>query len=155
MIGPAGITRHASKPGLGGRGHETASLGYEMALFLPGGSRMLKRSQAPLGGPADPLATKTIRAMSAAANCLLSSAALVTVCLGALACAAEEKSAASALILNRMLFDGEQLAELLAPLDLGWRARTEEESALMADLVPLLKKRAGGLDISGLRAYEE
>jgi len=58
-------------------------------------------------------------------------------------------------ILGRMIFDGEQLTELLAPLNLGWRARTERELALMADLVPLLKKRAGGRDISGLDAYEE
>jgi len=58
-------------------------------------------------------------------------------------------------ILSRMIFDGEQLTELLSPLELGWRARTEKELALMADLVPLLKKRAGGRDISGLKAYEE
>ena len=58
-------------------------------------------------------------------------------------------------ILARMIFDGEQLTELLAPLNLSWRARTEKELALMADLVPLLKKRAGGSDISGLKAYEE
>jgi type I restriction enzyme, R subunit len=58
-------------------------------------------------------------------------------------------------ILNRMIFDGEQLTELLAPLELGWRARTEKELALMADLVPLLKKRAGDRDVSGLQAYEE
>ena len=54
-----------------------------------------------------------------------------------------------------MIFDGEQLTELLAPLELGWKARTQKELALMADLVPLLKKRAGGRDISGLKAYEE
>ena len=58
-------------------------------------------------------------------------------------------------ILGRMIFDGEQLTELLAPLELGWRDRTEKELALMADLVPLLKRRAGGRDISGLKAYEE
>ena len=58
-------------------------------------------------------------------------------------------------ILSRMIFDGEQLTELLSPLELGWRARTEKELALMADLVPLLKKLAGGRDISGLKAYEE
>ncbi len=58
-------------------------------------------------------------------------------------------------ILNRMIFDGEQLTELLAPLDLGWHDRTQKELALMADLVPLLKKRANGRDISGLKAYEE
>ena len=58
-------------------------------------------------------------------------------------------------ILGRMIFDGEQLTDLLAPLDLGWRDRREKELALMADLVPLLKKRAGGREISGLKAYEQ
>ncbi|MEI8310904.1 MAG: type I restriction endonuclease subunit R [Verrucomicrobiota bacterium] len=57
-------------------------------------------------------------------------------------------------ILDRMIFDGEQLGDLMAPLDLGWRARTQAELALMADLHPLLTKRAGGRDISGLSAYE-
>ena len=60
-----------------------------------------------------------------------------------------------AAILERQLFDGEQLTTLLAPLDLGWKARTQKELALMADLVPLLKKRAAGRDIAGLKAYEE
>ena len=58
-------------------------------------------------------------------------------------------------ILLRMIFDGEQLVDLLAPLDLGWKARTQKELALMDDLVPLLKKRAQGRDISGLSAYEQ
>jgi len=58
-------------------------------------------------------------------------------------------------ILVRRVFDGERLTELLDPLALGWRARTRKELALMTDLVPLLKKRAGGREISGLRAYEE
>lgn len=58
-------------------------------------------------------------------------------------------------VLARKIFDGEQLTELLAPLDLGWKARAEKELALMADLVPLLKKRAGGREISGLQVYEE
>ena len=58
-------------------------------------------------------------------------------------------------ILERMIFDGEQLVDLLAPLDLGWRERTQRELALMNDLVPLLKKRAQGRDISGLSAYEQ
>jgi type I restriction enzyme R subunit len=57
-------------------------------------------------------------------------------------------------ILARMIFDGEHLSDLLAPLDLGWKARTQAELALMADLHPLLTKRAGGRDISGLSAYE-
>jgi type I restriction enzyme R subunit len=58
-------------------------------------------------------------------------------------------------VLGRMIFDGEQLVDLLAPLDLSWRERTERELALMEDLVPLLKKRAGGRTISGLSAYEQ
>jgi type I restriction enzyme, R subunit len=58
-------------------------------------------------------------------------------------------------ILDRMIFDGEHLSDLMAPLDLGWKARTEAELALMADLHPLLTQRAGDRDISGLRAYEQ
>ena len=58
-------------------------------------------------------------------------------------------------VLARKIFDGEQLTELLAPLNLGWKTRTQKELALMTDLVPLLKKRAAGRDISGLKAYEE
>ena len=57
-------------------------------------------------------------------------------------------------ILDRMIFDGEQLSDLLAPLDLSWRERTEKELALMDELVPLLQKLAKGQDISGLEAYE-
>jgi len=58
-------------------------------------------------------------------------------------------------ILQRMIFDGEQLSDLMAPLDLGWKARTQAELALMDDLHPLLTKRAQGRDISGLSAYEQ
>jgi type I restriction enzyme R subunit len=58
-------------------------------------------------------------------------------------------------ILQRMIFDGEQLTDLMEPLDLGWRERRERELALMTDLVPLLNKLAHGRDISGLNAYEE
>ena len=57
-------------------------------------------------------------------------------------------------ILQRMIFDGEQLTDLMEPLELGWRERRERELALMADLVPMLNKRAHGRDISGLNAYE-
>ncbi|HEV2647211.1 MAG TPA: type I restriction endonuclease subunit R [Acidobacteriaceae bacterium] len=57
-------------------------------------------------------------------------------------------------ILQRMIFDGEQLTDLMEPLDLGWRERRERELALMADLVPLLNKRVHGREISGLNAYE-
>ena len=56
-------------------------------------------------------------------------------------------------ILQRMIFDGEELTDLMAPLGLGWRERRERELALMADLVPLLNKRAQGRNISGLNAY--
>ena len=57
-------------------------------------------------------------------------------------------------ILDRMIFDGEQLSDLMATLDLGWKARTHAELALMEDLYPILTKRAGGREISGLSAYE-
>ena len=57
-------------------------------------------------------------------------------------------------ILQLMVFDGEQLTVLLEPLGLTWKARRVAELALMEDLVPLLKKRAAGRDISGLSAYE-
>ena len=57
-------------------------------------------------------------------------------------------------ILRRMIFDGEQLGDLLAPLDLGWKARTKKELALMEDLIPLLHKLTQGREISGLAAYE-
>ncbi|TAE28662.1 MAG: type I restriction endonuclease subunit R [Cytophagales bacterium] len=58
-------------------------------------------------------------------------------------------------IMNRLIFDGEQLSDLMAPLGLGWKARTQRELALMDDLGPLLKKRAGGREIAGLSAYED
>jgi type I restriction enzyme R subunit len=58
------------------------------------------------------------------------------------------------LILQRLVFDGEQLTELMEPLGLAWKARRVAELALMDDLVPLLKKRAAGREISGLSAYE-
>jgi len=58
-------------------------------------------------------------------------------------------------ILGRMIFDGEQLRDLLAPLQLGWRARARTELDLMADLIPLLQRLAQGREISGLSAYEQ
>ena len=57
-------------------------------------------------------------------------------------------------ILDRMIFDGQQLTDLLEPLELGWKARAEIELALMDELVPVLKKRAQGREISGLAVYE-
>ena len=58
-------------------------------------------------------------------------------------------------VIRRMIFDGEQLSELLAPLELGWKARTQKELALVEDLTPLLYKLAQGREISGLDAYEQ
>ena len=57
-------------------------------------------------------------------------------------------------ILSRMIFDGEKLTDLLEPLELSWKERRVKELALMADLVPQLKKLAGDREISGLAAYE-
>ena len=57
-------------------------------------------------------------------------------------------------IMNRMIFDGEKLTDLLIPLDLGWKERRTKELALMEDLVPQLKKLAQGREISGIEAYE-
>ena len=77
------------------------------------------------------------------------------------ALAAKHRLAPSALqsfvdgILQRLIFDGEQLSDLMAPLDLGWKARAQAELALMAELTPLLTKRAQGREISGLSAYEQ
>ncbi|MEI7849839.1 MAG: type I restriction endonuclease subunit R, partial [Chloroflexota bacterium] len=58
-------------------------------------------------------------------------------------------------ILQRMIFDGEQLSDLLAPLELGWKARTQKQQELMTDLIPHLHKLAQGREISGLKAYEQ
>lgn len=58
-------------------------------------------------------------------------------------------------VLDRMIFDGEQLTDLMNPLDLGFKDRVQAELALMKDLHPLLTRRAGGRDISGLSAYEQ
>lgn len=58
------------------------------------------------------------------------------------------------LIMSRMIFDGELLTDLLAPLELGWKTRAKKELELMEELIPLLKKLAGEQEISGLSAYE-
>ncbi len=57
-------------------------------------------------------------------------------------------------VMGRMIFDGEQLADLFTAHQLGWKARSQAELALMADLLPLFKQWANGKDISGLSAYE-
>jgi type I restriction enzyme R subunit len=56
--------------------------------------------------------------------------------------------------MNRMIFDGEKLTDLMEPLELGWKQRSKAETALMTALVPQLKKLAQGREISGLAAYE-
>lgn len=58
-------------------------------------------------------------------------------------------------IVERKIFDGEKLNDLFEPLDLNWRTRTQKETELMNDLVPLLKRLVPGQEISGLKAYEE
>jgi type I restriction enzyme R subunit len=76
------------------------------------------------------------------------------------AMAAQHGLAAAALqafvdnILQRMILDADALTDLMAPLELGWKARAQAETALMKELVPLLTKRAQGREISGLSAYE-
>jgi type I restriction enzyme R subunit len=57
-------------------------------------------------------------------------------------------------VMNRMIFDGEKLTDLMEPLELGWKQRSKAEIALMQDLAPQLKKLAQGREISGLAAYE-
>lgn len=57
-------------------------------------------------------------------------------------------------ILNRMIFDGQQLNDLMAPLELGWKERSKKEQELMQELIPVLKKMAQGYEISGLIVYE-
>ncbi len=58
-------------------------------------------------------------------------------------------------IMQRMIFDGEQLTDLLAPLGLNWKSRRQKELALMEELIPVLHKLAQGRDISGLEGYEQ
>ena len=58
-------------------------------------------------------------------------------------------------ILQRMIFDGDALTDLMEPLGLNWKARRVTELDLMADLMPLLHKRADGREISGLSAYDQ
>lgn len=57
-------------------------------------------------------------------------------------------------IISRMIFDADKLSELFEALDLGWKERTKRELALMQELIPVLKKKAEGREISGLKAYE-
>jgi type I restriction enzyme, R subunit len=58
------------------------------------------------------------------------------------------------LTIGRMIFDAEKLGDLFTTQGLGWKERGKKESALMEELIPLLKKLAGDNEISGLKAYE-
>ena len=58
-------------------------------------------------------------------------------------------------IITLMRFDDSKLTELLSPLGLGWKARTQKKLELMGDLIPELEKAAKGREISGLSVYDE
>ena len=58
------------------------------------------------------------------------------------------------LILDRYIFDPDALADLFQPKGLGWKARARAELALMEDLIPLLRRKAEGREISGLEVYD-
>jgi len=58
-------------------------------------------------------------------------------------------------ILDRYIFDPDALSELFRPKNLGWKARAKAELALMEDLIPLLRRKAQGHEISGLEVYED
>lgn len=58
-------------------------------------------------------------------------------------------------ILRFNIFNPDALTELFRPKGLGWKARSRAELALMEDLIPLLRKKAGGQEISGLEVYED
>ena len=58
-------------------------------------------------------------------------------------------------VLRRGIFDGERYSDLMAPLGLGWKDRTQKELALVEDLAPLLHKLSKGQEITGLSAYEQ
>ena len=66
----------------------------------------------------------------------------------------EDLKTFTAHILSRMIFDGEKLTDLLAPLNLSWKERKQRELDLMKDLLPELQKLAQGREIAGLNAYE-
>ena len=57
-------------------------------------------------------------------------------------------------ILYRRVFHDSDLTELLSPLGLGWKERTQKKLALMEDLSPLLRKMADGKEIAGLNIYD-
>ena len=56
---------------------------------------------------------------------------------------------------DRLIFDATKLTDLFAPLELGWKERVKKELALMKELIPILKEKANGKEISGLKQYEK
>lgn len=58
-------------------------------------------------------------------------------------------------ILRFNIFNPDALTALFRPKGLGWKARSRAELALMEDLIPLLRKKAQGQEISGLEVYED
>lgn len=58
-------------------------------------------------------------------------------------------------IMRFNIFNPDALTELLRPKGLGWKARSRAELALMEDLIPLLRKKSDGQEISGLEVYED
>ncbi len=56
-------------------------------------------------------------------------------------------------IISRMIFDADKLSDLFAHFDLSWKERAKREQELMKDLIPVLRKKAEGREISGLKAY--
>ncbi|KGO01075.1 type I restriction endonuclease subunit R [Porphyromonas sp. COT-290 OH3588] len=57
-------------------------------------------------------------------------------------------------VLDRMIFDADQLSALFYEQDLGWKQRVQQEKALVADLMPLFSLLAKGQHIAGLSAYK-
>ncbi|MDO4714907.1 MAG: type I restriction endonuclease subunit R [Bacteroidales bacterium] len=68
--------------------------------------------------------------------------------------APEALSAFVSSVLERMIFDVDQLSALFYEQDLGWKHRVQQEKALVSDLIPLFSLLAKGQSISGLSAYE-
>ncbi len=56
--------------------------------------------------------------------------------------------------ISRMILDSDMLSDLFTPLELGWKVRGKKELELMSELIPLLKRKVGDNEISGLSAYE-
>ncbi|MDY3199658.1 MAG: type I restriction endonuclease subunit R [Arcobacter sp.] len=56
--------------------------------------------------------------------------------------------------ISRMILDADMLSELFTPQELGWKERGKKELELMEELIPLLKRKVGDNEISGLSAYE-